>query len=92
MVSIINREKAVEFLIHKRCKQTAGQLVEDISYSIGFKGERFPDYVLMQTVKQLLVPELVRELECEVVQHLVPVEDIYYIGVLPHDVVTRDVA
>jgi hypothetical protein len=86
MVKIVNREKAVEFLIHQRCKSTAAQLIEDISYSIGFKGERFPDYVLMQTVRQLLIPELVRELQCNVKQHLVSVEDIYYIGVLPHDV------
>ena len=86
MVSIINREKAVEFLIHKRCKPMAGELVENIRYSIGIKGKRFPDYVLMQTVRQLLMPELVRELECEVVQCLVSVEDIYYVGVLSHDV------
>jgi hypothetical protein len=86
MVSIINREQVVEFLQHKRCKTMAAQLVEDISYSIGFKGERFPDYILTQTLKQLLATELVREIECEVVQNLVPTEDIYYIGVLPHDV------
>ena len=86
MVTIINREQVVEYLNHKRCKAMAAQLVEDIRYSIGFKGERFPDYILTQTLSQILDSQLLREVECEVVQHMVETDKIYYVGGLPHNV------
>lgn len=88
MVTIINRDEVVEFLMHKRCKTTAAQLVEDISYSIGIKGDRFPDYILMQSLQQLLMPELIRDIQSNVVQRMIRTEDIYYMGVLSHDVET----
>jgi len=85
-VTIINQQAAIDYF-QSRCKPLAAQLIEDCSYSIGFKGERFPEYVLMDTIHRLIAQPLVREMECEVVQHMIDVDQLYFVGVLPHDVV-----
>lgn len=86
MVTIINQDSVVTYLNQVRRDTKSAQLVEDIRYSIGFKGKRFTDYILTQTLYRILDSQLVREIECEVVQHMVETDKIYYVGVLPHDV------
>ena len=85
-VTIINQEAVVDYLLGRRCKPLAAKLVEDLRYNIGIKGERFPEYVLAESVSNLIERKLFQEIECEVPQLMLAPEELYYIGVLPHNV------
>lgn len=79
-VNIINQEQVVNYL-NSVCKSTAAQIIDDIHYQIGFKGERFPEYILVETMWKYLTPELAKQVECNVSQLIVSKDELYCIGV-----------
>jgi len=84
-VTIINQEKVVNWL-DARNRAELGDKVDAISHMIGRKGERFPEFVLSQSVKELVGQKLFQEIECDVIQFMFPTQELYYIGILPSDV------
>jgi hypothetical protein len=85
LVTIINQEKVVNWL-NLRGKSELANKVDDISYMIGHKGERFPEYVLIQTIREIVGDKLTNEIECDIIQMMGEPKDLYFIGILSHDV------
>ena len=84
-VTLFKQDEVVDYLL-RRCKPLAAELIENLSYNVGLKGQRFPDFILAQSVSNLVAPKLMRELECEVTQVIHETQSLYYVGVLPHNV------
>ena len=65
-VTIINQDKVVNWL-NMRGKTEIAEKVDNISYMIGRKGERYPEFVLAQSVKEIVNPKLFMEIECDII-------------------------
>lgn len=84
-VTIINQDKVVNWL-NMRGKTEIAEKVDNISYMIGRKGERYPEFVLAQSVKEIVNPKLFMEIECDIIQFMYEPKDLYYVGILSSDV------
>lgn len=84
-VNIINQDKVVNWL-NMRGKTEIAEKVNNISYMIGRKGERYPEFVLAQSVKEIVDPKLFMEIECDIIQFMYKPKDLYYVGILSSDV------
>lgn len=84
-VNIINQDKVVNWL-NMRGKTEIAEKVNNISYMIGRKGERYPEFVLAQSVKEIVDPKLFMEIECDIIQFMYEPKDLYYVGILSSDV------
>lgn len=84
-VTIINQDKVVNWL-NMRGKTEIAEKVDNISYMIGRKGERYPEFVLAQSVKEIVNPKLFMEIECDILQFMYEPKDLYYVGILSSDV------
>jgi len=84
-VTIINQDKVVNWL-NMRGKTEIAEKVDNISYMIGRKGERYPEFVLAQSVKEIVEPKLFMEIECDIIQFMYEPKDLYYVGILSSDV------
>ena len=84
-VTIINQDKVVNWL-NMRGKTEIAEKVDNISYMIGRKGERYPEFVLAQSVKEIVDPKLFMEIECDIIQFMYEPKDLYYVGILSSDV------
>ena len=58
----------------------AKEAVESITFQIGFKGERFPEYLSVRSIAKAIDPFLMRYVESMVTTALVKNEELYYIG------------
>lgn len=58
----------------------AMEAVESITFLIGFKGERFPEYLSVRSIAKAIDPYLMRYVESMVTTACVPNEELYYIG------------
>jgi hypothetical protein len=79
LAAIIRQPQVVEFLTENGFVNEA-ETVDSVLYNIGFKGERFPEYILVETLHKLLAAELVREIRANVTQCLAYESDLYRIG------------
>lgn len=84
-VNIINQDK-VDNWLNMRGKTEIAEKVNNISYMIGRKGERYPEFVLAQSVKEIVDPKLFMEIECDIIQFMYEPKDLYYVGILSSDV------
>jgi hypothetical protein len=54
--------------------------VESITFMIGIKGQRFPDYVAVKSLKRVVDESMMRYIESMVTTACIPNEALYYIG------------
>jgi hypothetical protein len=54
--------------------------VESITFMIGIKGQRFPDYVAVKSLKRVIDEAMMRYIESMVTTACIPNEALYYIG------------
>lgn len=54
--------------------------VESITFMIGIKGQRFPDYVAVKSLKRVVDEAMMRYIESMVTTACIPNEALYYIG------------
>jgi hypothetical protein len=60
--------------------EAAKEAVESITFMIGIKGQRFPDYVAVKSLKRVIDESMMRYIESMVTTQLVPNKALYYIG------------
>jgi hypothetical protein len=58
----------------------AKEAVESITFQIGIKGERFPEYLSVRSIAKAIDPFLMRYVESMVTTACIPNEALYYIG------------
>lgn len=58
----------------------AKEAVESITFLIGRKGDRFPEYLSVRSIAKAIDPFLMRYVESMVTSACVPNEELYYIG------------
>ena len=85
IVTLFNQDKVVSWL-NMRGKTELAQKIENLSYNIGRKGERYPEFILTKSVKEKMDSKLFMELECDVIQYMYEPKDLYYVGILDCDV------
>jgi hypothetical protein len=54
--------------------------VESITFMIGIKGQRFPDYVAVKSLQRVIDEAMMRYIESMVTTACIPNEALYYIG------------
>jgi len=79
---IMNADAVIELLdgIETPEAEAAKQSVESINFVIGFKGERFPDYVSVKSLKRVIDPAMMLYIESMIITQVVSNEALYYIG------------
>ncbi len=85
LIALMDRSDVAEYLKNK-VSYLAAEMVINLPYSFGVKGTRFNDNILVQDLKSMLTPQIVREMECEVITALQFKDDIYYTGILINDI------
>jgi hypothetical protein len=85
LIALMDRTDVVNYLTEK-VSPFAAEMVDNIPYSFGTKGIRFNDNILVQDLKLMLTPSIVRQMECEVTTALQFKDDVYYTGVLINDI------
>gem|GEM_PF-6426130 len=86
MTRIMDRDSVLYWLSKNVSYQAAIATEDKITYSIGIKkehgGQRFDDYVLVDTLEEILSSQVLRELECHVTTHMIEKEHLYYTGAM----------
>ena len=85
IVTLFDQDKVVNWL-NMRGKTEIAQKIENLSYNVGVKGERYPEMILTTSVKEKMDKKLFMELECDVTQFMIDAKKLYYVGILDCDV------
>lgn len=85
IVTLFNQDKVVNWL-NMRGRTEIAQKIENLSYNVGVKGERYPEMILTTSVKEKMDKKLFMELECDVIQFMIDTKKLYYVGILDCDV------
>ena len=60
--------------------KSAKDAVESISFMIGIRGERFPEYLSTRSIARVVDTAMMRYIESMVTSKVVPNSELYYIG------------
>ena len=76
----MDRSEVVTYLTEK-ISPFAAQMIDDLPVSYGIKGTRWSDNLVVEDLKRILTPSIVRTMECFVVTMVMEKEVVYFCGV-----------
>jgi hypothetical protein len=59
IVSLVEKERLVDYLRHERCKSFAADLIEGINATHGVRGSKPAKYLDISLIEQLIAPAIV---------------------------------